>query len=178
MGFARREDAEKVRRGIEKRFARFGLKINAEKTRLVRFKRPPYQGRNDDPEGGPGTFDFLGFTLYWGQTRRGCNVVKPRTAGKRFTRALDAIQHWCRENRHLSMQEQQSALNAKLRGHDAYYGITFNYRMLAKLRQEVKHVWLYWLNRRNRGRRRNWSQFAALLQVLPLAAARIVHSKL
>ena len=61
---------------------------------------------------------------------------------------------------------------------DAYYGITFNYPMLAKLREEVKHVWLYWLNRRNRGRRRNWPQFAALLQVLPLAAARIVHSKL
>jgi RNA-directed DNA polymerase len=176
MGFARLEDAQKVMRVIDKRFARFGLKINTEKTRLVRFKRPPYRGR--DPEGRAETFDFLGFTLHWGKTRRGCNVVQVRTARKRFTRALDAIKRWCRENRHLSLAQQQSALNAKLRGHDAYYGVTFNRRMLDRLRHEVERVWLYWLNRRNRGRRRNWQQFAALLQALPLARARIVHSYL
>jgi len=76
------------------------------------------------------------------------------------------------------MAGQHAALKAKLRGHDACYGVTFNYRMLSRLREEVKHVWLYWLNRRNRGRRRNWQQFAALLEVFPLPAARIVHSKL
>jgi len=178
MGFARREDADKVQRVIEKRFARFGLKINAEKTRLVRFKRPPYRDDHDDPEGGPGTFDFLGFTLHWGKSRRGYNVVQLRTARKRFTRALDAIKQWCREHRHLPMAAQHTALNAKLRGHDAYYGITSNYRLLARLREEVKPVWLYWLNRRNRGRRRTWAQFVALLEVFPLAAARIVHSRL
>ena len=176
MGFERLEDAQKVLRVIDKRFARFGLKINAEKTRLVPFKRPPFAGGG--PSGGPGTFDFLGFTLYWGKTRRGYNVVMPKTARKRFTRTLDAIKQWCRENRHLSLKEQQGALNAKLRGHDAYYGITFNSGMLSKLRMEVERVWLYWLNRRNRGRRRNWQQFAALLETLPLAPARIVHSYL
>ena len=82
MGFARREDAVKVQRVIEERFARFGLKINAEKTRLVPCQRPPYGKDNDnDADGhGPGTFDFLGFTLHWGKTRRRCNVVQPRTA--------------------------------------------------------------------------------------------------
>ena len=50
--------------------------------------------------------------------------------------------------------------------------------MLARLREEVKPVWLYWLNRRNRGRRRNGTQFTALLEVFLLVAARIVHSKL
>ena len=176
MGFERLEDAEKVWRVIGKRFARFGLKINAEKTRLVRFKRPPYRG--EDPGGDPGTFDFLGFTLYWGKTRKGYNVVMPKTAPKRFARTLTAIKQWCRENRHLSLGEQQRVLNTKLCGHDAYYGITFNFRSLAQLRAEVERVWLYWLNRRNRGRRRNWTQFKALLQSLPLAPARIVHSYL
>jgi RNA-directed DNA polymerase len=176
MGFERLEDAQKVMRVIDKRFARFGLKINAEKTRLVPFKRPPFHG--DDSQGGPGTFDFLGFTLYWGKTRRGSYVVKPKTAAKRFRRALDAIGQWCRENRHLSLREQWSALNAKLRGHAAYYAVTFNTRALQQLREGVRRCWWHWLNRRNRGRAMNWERFAALLQTLPLAPARIVHSLL
>ena len=31
------------------------------------------------------------------------------------------------------MKEQQQKLNQKLRGHDAYYGVTDNYRMLSQL---------------------------------------------
>ena len=44
MGFERLEDVRKVQRVIVKRFARIGLEINTEKTRLVRFGRPPRSG--------------------------------------------------------------------------------------------------------------------------------------
>jgi hypothetical protein len=52
MGFERPEDVHKVQRVIAKRFARFGLKINTEKTRLVRFGRPSRAGgrSGDKPE--------------------------------------------------------------------------------------------------------------------------------
>jgi group II intron reverse transcriptase/maturase len=176
MGFERLEDAHKVMRVIEKRFARYGLKINVEKTRLVRFKRPPFEG--DDSEGGPGTFDFLGFTAYWGRSRHGFNVVLLKTAGSRFTRALRTIKEWGWANRHLPLKEQQRVLNEKLRGHDAYYGITGNHRMLHQLRWEVQKVWKRWLARRNRGRAQNWEQFQALLRTFPLTPARVVHSRL
>ncbi|PHX70387.1 MAG: hypothetical protein CK548_09480 [Opitutia bacterium] len=95
------------------------------------FKRPPLQG--GDPPGGLGTLDFLGFTLYWGKTRRGSYVVKPKIAGKRFRRALDSIGQWGRDNQHRSLREQWSALNAKLRGHDAYYAVSYSSRMRQKL---------------------------------------------
>jgi len=174
MGFERLEDAQKVMRVIEKRFARYGLKINHEKTRLVGFKRPPLQG--GDPHGGPGTFDFLGFTVYWGRSRRGFNVVLLKTARSRFTRALRAIKQWGWENRHLPLKQQQRVLNEKLRGHDAYYGITGNHRMLHQLRWEVQKQWKRWLARRNRSRGHNWEQFQALLRTFPLTPARIVHT--
>src|SRR6056300_1031447 len=74
MGFQRREDMEKVLKVIAKRFAKYGLKVNEEKTRKVRFKRPLRYGK--DPLGKPGTFDFLGFTIYWGKKRRGINIPK------------------------------------------------------------------------------------------------------
>jgi len=174
MGFERLEDLEKVLRVIGKRFARYGLKINDEKTRKVRFKRPPWRG--DDPEGKSGTFDFLGFTLYWGRTRKGSNIPKVRTARSRFTRALGALKEWGWENRHLRLREQQRKLNEKLRGHDAYYGVTHNLRMLQLLRWELLKHWRKWLNRRNRKGGLNWEQFNDLLREYPLAPARIVHS--
>lgn len=175
MGFERLEDARKVQRVLPKRFARFGLKINEEKTRLVRFGRPPPGG--DGGSGGkPETFDFLGFTHYWGKSRRGNNVVKTKTAGKRFRRTLRSIKEWGWKHRHLPLKDQQRKLNEKLRGHDAYYGVTGNFRMLAKLRCEVAKLWRKWLWRRNRGRPPSWEQFDGMLRVFPLTPARIVHS--
>jgi RNA-directed DNA polymerase len=175
MGFERLEDVRKVQRVIAKRFARFGLRINVEKTRLVRFGRPPRGGGSGER---PGTFDFLGFTHYWGRSRNGHMVVKVKTAAGRFRRALGRIREWGWENRHLPLKVQQRELNEKLRGHDGYYGVTGNYRMLSQLRCEVAKLWRKWLLRRNRGNSPNWKKFQAMLRTFPLLPARIVHSKL
>ena len=175
MGFERLEDALKVQRVLPKRFARFGLKINAEKTRLVRFGRPSRYG-NGGSAGKPETFDFLGFTHYWGKSRRGNYVVQKKTAKARFRRSLQSIKEWVRENRHRPLAEQQRKLNEKLRGHDAYFGVTGNSRMLGELRWQVTRLWFKWLGRRNRGSPMNWQRFNALLKVYPLTPARVVHS--
>lgn len=176
MGFERLEDVHKVQRVIAKRFARFGLKINTEKTRLVRFGRPPRVGgcSGDKPE----TFDFLGFTHYWGMSQKGNQVVMKKTAKGRFRRTLQAIKEWGMEHRHLSMKEQQRKLNEKLRGHDGYYGVTGNIRMLSRLRYEVAKLWRRWLQRRNRSSSPNWERFQGMLSVFPLFPARIIHSKM
>jgi group II intron reverse transcriptase/maturase len=176
MGFERLEDVRKVQKVIAKRFARFGLEINTEKTRLVRFGRPPRGGGGSG--GKPETFDFLGFTHYWGKSRKGHNVVKKKTAAVRFRRALRAFGEWGLKNRHLPMKVQQHKLNQKLRGHDAYYGVTDNYRMLSKLRWQVAKLWRKWLGRRNRGEPPNWEKFQGMLRVFPLTPARIVHSRM
>ncbi len=176
MGFERLEDVEKVQRVIAKRFARFGLEINVEKTRLVRFGRPPLKGRSSG--GKPETFDFLGFTHYWGKSRSGHNVVKVKTASTRFGRTLRKIREWGWKNRHLPLRVQQRELNRKLQGHDAYYGVTGNNRMLSKLRCEVARLWRKWLKRRNRGNSPNWEKFQAMLRTFPLLPARIIHSKM
>ena len=176
MGFENLRDVERVQKVIGQRFDRFGLKINAEKTRLVRFGRPKRAkiGKGEKPE----TFDFLGFTHYWGKSRKGYWVVMKKTAATRFRRTLRALKEWGMRNRHLPMRDQQRKLNQKLRGHDAYYGITGNYRMLGKLRWEVIKLWRKWLGRRNRSRAPNWKKFWAMLRVFPLELARIVHSRI
>jgi acetyl esterase len=64
---------------------------------------------------------------------------------------------------------------SRVGGHGAYYGVTFNHRMFSRLREEVKCVCLYWLNRANRARRRTWERFVALLKVFPLASKAMLR---
>jgi RNA-directed DNA polymerase len=68
IGFERREDAQRVMALLHERMASFGLTLHPDKTRLLPFRRPPAGQRSGK---GPATFDFLGFTLYWGRARSG-----------------------------------------------------------------------------------------------------------
>jgi hypothetical protein len=77
MVFASEEDARRVWKVLAKRFEKYGPSLHPEKTRLLHFGRPSPRGPR------PETFDFLGFTHYWGRSRRGkppC-CARPRGIG-------------------------------------------------------------------------------------------------
>ena len=169
MAFSDRSDAERVQRVLARRLARFHLELNTEKTRLVYFGRPG----GDDP---PDTFDFLGFTLYWGKSRRGNQVIRWKTSKKRLSRTLRAFNLWMKWNRHRPIVEQQRTLNRKLRGHYAYFGLTMNVRALQKVFHRVKRLWRQWLARRSQRGRMSWPKFERLCRRYPLARPRVVHS--
>jgi group II intron reverse transcriptase/maturase len=169
--FARKDDAERVLDVLSKRFERYGLALHPDKTRLVPFRRPD----RDEDGGGPGTFDFLGFTHHWGMSRKGNWVVKKRTARDRFSRTLRHIRVWCRVHRHDDVQEQQRGLSRKLNGHYAYYGVTSNHDALARLWHEVVLTWRKWLSRRSQKGYLNWAKMTRLLERYPLPRPRIVH---
>jgi hypothetical protein len=177
MGFTCEEDARRVLEVLPKRFGKYGLTIHPDKTQLVAF-RPPAASTPGDPSKGPssGTFDLLGFTHYWGRSRRGVWVVKRRTAASRLQRALGKIAEWCRFNRHRPIAEQHKALGHKLRGHFAYFGITGNGGALHRFRDGVTRLWRHWLSRRRRGNPIPWDRFTQLLRRYPLPAAVVVHS--
>lgn len=179
IAFEREEDARRVEAVLPKRFGKYGLRLHPEKTRLVQFRKPPWRSnpKAGDPRR-PGTFDLLGFTHYWGRSQKGNWVVKHKTAASRFSRTLRRLSEWCRTNRHLPIAEQHRVLSLKLRGHDAYYGITGNCRMLACLRHAVERIWHKWLCRRSRKARRPWEWMTRLLKRLPLPPPRVVRSAL
>ena len=170
IGFRDGRDARRVMEVIPKRFGKYGLTIHPTKSRLVPF-RPSSPWANDDrgePDERAGTFDLLGFTHYWARSQRGYWVVKLKTASDRFSRAVRSIDSWCRDHRHWSLREQQQKLNAKLRGHYGYYGVTGNSEALSRFRWEVERRWRRWLDRRNRQRSMTWKVFQRLLQQYPL----------
>lgn len=178
IGFRDERDAQRVMEVMPKRFGKYSLAIHPTKTKLVSF-RPASSSMNGGNEPGahrPGTFDLLGFTHFWARSLRGHWVIKLKTASDRFSRAMRSIDSWCRDNRHISLREQQQNLNEKLRGHYAYYGVTGNSGALSSFLDEVKRRWRKWLHRRNRNRAFNWARFRHTLQRYPLARVRTVHS--
>lgn len=177
--FALESDARRILDVLPKRFGKYGLTLHPEKTRLVRFHRPRHvsRGKGADGQGRrPGSFDFLGFTHFWGRSRKGYWVVRQQTASGRFTRALRRVSDWCCRNRHRRIKEQQAEISRKLQGHCAYYGITGNSQALSRFRHEVGRVWRKWLDRRSQQSRMPWERFNQLLRHYPLPPARCVHS--
>jgi group II intron reverse transcriptase/maturase len=125
IGFEYKEDAERVYQTLPKRFKKYGLTIHPEKTRLLNFSP-----MNDGAEQ---TFDFLGFTHYWGKSKRGFMVVKRKTKSVKANRVFKAIYEYCKDNRHLKVREQWTELCMKIRGFYAYFAIPGNYHFLGQV---------------------------------------------
>jgi len=169
MVFADKQDALRVQEVLPKRLGRFGLALNAAKTRLVRFRRPRPSG--EGPE--PGSFEFLGFTYYWGRSKRGRWTLKQKTAKKRFTKGIEALNRWMRRWRHLPVREQAAILGSKLQGHFNYYGIRNNSLALQRFHHEATRLWKKWLSRRSQRARMSWEKFERLLTHHPLPPPRL-----
>jgi hypothetical protein len=129
----------------------------------------------DNDTGRPGTFELLGFTHFWGLSRKGKWVVMRRTASVRLSRALKRVADWCRRNRHLEIAQQWEALKQKLRGHFGYFGIIGNFDALTRFRTGVVRAWRKWLDRRSQRGRMTWDRMNELLKRYPLPQARIAR---
>jgi group II intron reverse transcriptase/maturase len=167
MGFACEDDARRVLDVLPKRFGKYGLTIHPDKTRLVPFVRPPSRPSSSGLPAvpAPGSFDFLGFTHFWSRSKKGNWVVKRKTAGSRFRRAIRKIADWCRLNRHRLIGEQYQTLWQKLRGHFQYYGgLVGNGRALWCFRDRVQEIWRKWLSRRSGAGWVSWARMAKLLK--------------
>jgi group II intron reverse transcriptase/maturase len=174
--FQYREDAEKVLVVLPKRFAKFGLTLHPEKTRLIAFGRFAQGEAKKRGKKKPDTFDFLGFTHICARSRQGKFTVHVKTIDKRLRKGLKSIADWCKQHRHDPVSEQQKTLNAKLRGHYQYYGRRTNHASIHRFYREVCGIWRKWLNRRTRGNPLTWEKFYEVLRQNPILTPRIMHA--
>ncbi|HWT73912.1 MAG TPA: reverse transcriptase domain-containing protein, partial [Mobilitalea sp.] len=168
--FQYKSEAEQVYHMLQKRLLQFNLELEASKCRLIEFGR--FAEENSNPKK-PETFDFLGFTHYCGKGKNGNFRVKRKTSNKKFKEKIKNFEIWMKQNRTIPLKELISKVNAKLKGHYNYYGITDNSRMICAYCNNVRYIIFKWINRRSQRNSYTWQGFYDMLRYYPLVKPKI-----
>ncbi|MGH7252681.1 MAG: group II intron reverse transcriptase/maturase [Nitrospiraceae bacterium] len=169
-------DGERVLKALRERFAKFGLSLSEEKTRLLEFGR---HARADAERCGerPASFDYLGFTHFIDRTRRGKFKVGRRSSRKKFRAKMKAMNEWLKSVRNaVRLREWWVVLRAKLLGHYRYYGVSGNLIGIKRYYLRVLALVYKWINRRSQKRSYNRGGFAHYLEYYPLPKPRIYRN--
>jgi group II intron reverse transcriptase/maturase len=161
VGFQHREEAERFLAELRERFARFGLTLHPDKTRLIEFGRYADQARRGRGDGKPETFNFLGFTHSCAKTRKGRFTVLRQTIRTRLQAKLRAVKAELRQRLHQPVPEQGAYLRAVVLGHNQYYGVPLNGPALHAFRAALVPLWWRVLRRRSQGNHLTWRRMGA-----------------
>ena len=166
-----RQDAEKIKTALGKRLAKYKLKLNEEKTKLVRFSERKFNNGSVQD-----TFDFLGFTFYLGKTLKGRTIPKVKTNGKRLRTKLKRVNEWAKQIRNkYPLRKIWETLRSKLMGHIQYYGVSFNFNQVRKFLYITERIMFKWLNKRSQRKSFCWDKYRLFLKKFPLPEIKIHH---
>jgi RNA-directed DNA polymerase len=164
VGFEHQSEATQFHKELAARFAKFGLKLHPEKTRVIEFGRYAAERRKRRGQGKPETFNFLGFTHLCGQKRsNGMFTVWRRTMSKRKRTKLKAVKTELRKRMHQPVAEMGKWLRSVVEGHNRYYGVPSNLPSLGSFRFHVGRYWYRTLRRRSQKTRLTWQCMYRLL---------------
>jgi RNA-directed DNA polymerase len=164
VGFERERDARAFQAELRDRFAKFGLELHPDKTRILEFGRHAANNRARRGEGKPETFDFLGFTHVCAKSRAGRFMVRRQTMKKTELRRRITQ----------TIPEQGAYLRAVLTGHARYYGVPGNGAALLSFRQQLSWLWGRTLRRRGNRHVFAWKRLWPHVRHF-LPAPRICH---
>lgn len=170
------EDAKTFLEELKERFAKFGLAVSSEKTRIVKFGRRDWIHSKRTGEKA-GTFNFLGFTHYSDTSRRGYFCIKHKTSKENLCRKLKEIKEWMKKVRSLlKLKEWWPILQSKMIGHYNYFGISGNYRSLKQFYNKVFWLTFKWINRRSQRKSMLLEVYQKYVQWNSLPKPRIYHN--
>lgn len=162
FGFEDKKTAQRFLQAMRERFAKFGLSLNLDKTRLIEFGRFAVIDRQRRGQGRPETFDFLGFTHCCGTDLRGRFQLVRLTAKKRMRATLAAIREALMRRRHESVSAIGAWLSRVVQGYFNYHAVPTNLKRLDGFRSEVCRAWRHALLRRSQRHRLRWDRFNRL----------------
>ena len=112
--------------------------------------------------GKPETFDFLGFTLVCGNSRRGRFLLKRRSRRDRMKAKLQDVSNELRCRMHQSIPEQGKWLKQVVTGYFAYHAVPTNSAALVTFRDQIVARWRWVLRRRSQKGALTWARMKKL----------------
>jgi RNA-directed DNA polymerase len=173
-GFEHEADARRFWDAMRTRLEQFALELHEDKTRLLAFGRYAAAARERSGLGKPETFDFLGFTLICGKSRRGGFLLHRKTRGDRMRAKLGEIKAQLRVRMHQAIPEQGRWLKAVVTGYFAYHAVPTNTRALGAFRHHVVALWRRALSRRSQKGGMTWERINRIAAAW-LPPSRVLH---
>ncbi len=174
LGFERQDEAERYLEELKEHLREYGLELNEDKTRLIRFGRFARLNRAERGEGKPEAFTFLGFRHVCGENRLGRFEVRRITDGKRRRKKLQELKQELRRKMHAPIETVGEWLRSVLRGYYQYHAVPGNLAVLSRFRHQVARLWYRTLCQRSQ-RRPTWTKLGPVLDHwLPIP--HVVHA--
>ena len=174
LGFEHQDEAERYLRELREQLREYGLELNEDKTRLIRFGRFARLNRAEGGEGKPEAFTFLGLQHICGSNGLGRFEVRRITDGKRRRRKLQELKQELRWRMHAPIATVGEWLRSVLRGYYQYHAIPGNLATLSRFRHQVVRLWYRTLCQRSQ-RRPTWKKLSAIFDHwLPIP--HVVHA--
>jgi hypothetical protein len=174
VGFEHETDARRFWDATRERLEEFSLSLHPEKTRLIEFGRHAATARKQRGLGKPETFNFLGFTLLCGRSRRGNFLLKRKTRRDRMVAKLKEVKGELRRRMHQPIPVQGMWLRQVVAGFFGYHAVPTNFPALAAFRLHVVRLWRRTLRRRSQKDGSTWKRIEKLADDF-LPKPRILH---
>lgn len=170
------KEAKRFYEVLPKRLNKYGLELHSDKSQLisaghVAAMRADLSGKRLL------TFNFLGFTCYWGKSRKGFWRLKFTSRKDRFAAKLKGLRDFLRKN--LNTTDIRLVLNTVIRvvrGWINYHSISDNQRRIEQFIYQSKWIIYRWFNRKGGHRRLTWEKLNFILKMLNYPSRWKIHS--
>ena len=174
VGFEHEADARRFQDAMRARLDAFSLSLHPDKTRLIPFGRRAASERARCGLGKPETFNFLGFTLICGKSRKGKFLLMRKTRRDRMRAKLQDVKGELRRRRHQPIPVQGIWLGQVVTGFFNYHAVPTNDRALRAFRDHGVALWRRSLRRRSQRDFTTWARIKKLADDW-LPKPRILH---
>ena len=162
LGFQYQDEAERHLRDLKGHLRQYGLELNEDKTKLIRFGRFAKLNRTERGEGKPETFTFLGFKHICANAKGGWFDVRRITDSNRRRKKLQQLKQELRWKMHAPIAKVGEWLRSVLRGYYQYHAVSGNLGVLSGFRTRVARCWFRVLSQRSQ-RRPTWAKLGPVL---------------
>jgi len=174
VGFQDQHEAKRFVEALRQRLSKYGLELNEEKTRLIRFGRFARQNREERGEGKPESFTFLGFRHVCAENSVGRFEIRRITDGDRRRKKLQELKQELRRRMHDSVESVGKWLKSVLNGYYQYHAVPGNLSVLKRFRRQVARYWFHALEQRSQ-RRPTWEKLGKIFDHW-LPVPTVVHA--
>ncbi len=161
--FESMQEAKRFYEVLPKRLAKFGLEMHTEKSSIIPAGHVAAT-RAHKANSRLLTFNFLGFTCYWGISRRGFWTLRFTSRRDRFASKLKGMKDFLRKN--LTTSDTPSVIKTVIsvvRGWVNYHYISYIRRRVISFIENSRRLLLRWFNRRGGRKRMTWQKFMEIL---------------